>query len=138
MCEGAPHMPAIAPARRCAGASPREQDLISFAALLLGAMAARRDPPDAAKLPANVAERWLLALRSLYLAWPADEQAEVLASLRAYRDAATDPAGREDADATLRFLQPLRSVAKRSAPKRSAAKRREDEPPDRKSQRDSG
>ncbi len=126
-------MPAIAGARRCAGASPREQDLISVAALLLGAMAARRDLPDAAELPANVAERWLLALRSLYHSWPADEQAEVLASLRAYRDAATDPASREDADATLRFLQPLRS-----APKRSAAKRREDEPPDRTSQRDSG
>ena len=132
-------MPAIARPRRCAGASPREQDLISFAALLLGAMAARRDPPDAAKLPVNVAERWSQALRSLYLAWPADEQAEVLASVRAYRDAATDSAGREDADATLRFLlQPLRSVDERPAPKRSAAKRREDETPDRKSQRDSG
>ena len=131
-------MPAIA-RRRCAGASPREQDLISVAALLLGAMAARRDPPDAANLPANVAERWLLALRSVYLAWPADEQAEVLASLRADRDAATDPASREDADATLRFLQrPLRSVDERPAPERPAPKRREEEPPDRKSQRDSG
>ena len=94
--------------------------MISLAALLLGAMAARHEAPETADVPARVAERWLLALRSQFLGWPADEQAEILASLRAYRDAVTDPESREDVDAVLRLLlAPMTRADKRSASRKA-------------------